>query len=203
MKKIVAFIMCVCLSASLLAGCGANYANYAGTGTGSNEQQTTAVSATADEATENNVKAADFKDSFKGLCDYFTKKVYIVEKEGGKTNETKMDASLIGAKEGKRFTTKFGGKSITIELYAYDVKNLNATAQKTIKSVKTDGVFAIESEYQGSTVTLPEVTAYLSDNGKYLMIYTDASINDKKPDTESDNYKHREQVIEDFKAFHK
>lgn len=202
MKKMVAFIMCVCLSASLLAGCGANYANYANSNTGSDGQQTTVASATADEATDD-VKADSFEDSFKGLCDYFTKKLYIVEKANGKINETKMDASLIGATEGKKFITKFGGKQITVELYAYDAKNLNDTAKKTIDSVKTNGVFVIESEYQGSTVKLPEVTAYLSDNGKYLMIYTDASIDDKKPDTESDNYKHREQVIEDFKAFHK
>ena len=43
----------------------------------------------------------------------------------------------------------------------------------------------------------------MSDSGKYLMIYTDASIDDSNPDKEADNYKHREEVIKEFKAFKK
>ena len=82
-----------------------------------------------------------------------------------------------------------------IELYEYDLNNLNDTAKSVINSVKKDGSFVI--------LDLPAVTAYLSDNGKYMMIYTDNSIDKKNPDENSDSYKHREQVIENFKEFHK
>ena len=34
-------------------------------------------------------------------------------------------------------------------------------------------------------------------------IYTDTAIDKTNPDKNSDNYKHREQVIKDFKAFKK
>ncbi len=199
MKKIIAFLICLCLTAALFAGCGVEDALYAESKAKALE---TTAPATADEATDN-VKAENFENSFDGLCKYFTEKLYIVAKKGDKPNETKMDTSLIGAKEGKKFATSYGGKPITIELYSYDISNLNDTANEVINSVKTDGTFTIRSEYQGSEVEMPAVTAYISDNGQYLMIYTDASINSEKPDTESDNYKHREKVIEDFKSFHK
>ena len=114
----------------------------------------------------------------------------------GKLDEssvTVMDASLIGAKEGKKFVTAYGGKAITIELYEYDLKNLNDTAKTVIESVKNSGEFTI--------LDLPSVKAYLSNNGRYIMVYTDASIDDATPDKESDNYKHREEVIKNFKSF--
>ena len=48
---------------------------------------------------------------------------------------------------------------------------------------------------------LPEVKALLSDNGKYMMIYTDKSINEEN--TESDEYKLRDEIVTKFKEFHK
>ena len=106
-----------------------------------------------------------------------------------------MDASAIGAKEGKKFAAKYAGSNIIIELYSYDTKKTNSTADEIVKSVKDNGTFSIYG--------LPDVTAYLSDNGNYLMIYTDTAIDKTNPDKNSDNYKRREQVIKDFKAFKK
>ena len=103
--------------------------------------------------------------------------------------------SAIGAKEGKKFAAKYAGSNIIIELYSYDTKKTNSTADEIVKSVKDNGTFSIYG--------LPDVTAYLSDNGNYLMIYTDTAIDKTNPDKNSDNYKHREQVIKDFKAFKK
>ena len=40
----------------------------------------------------------------------------------------------------------------------------------------------------------------LSDNGKFLMIYNDKSIDENKP--EDNNYKLREEITEKFKTFH-
>ena len=114
---------------------------------------------------------------------------------GSKDGSIKMDASAIGAKEGKKFAAKYAGSNIIIELYSYDTKKTNSTADEIVKSVKDNGTFSIYG--------LPDVTAYLSDNGNYLMIYTDTAIDKTNPDKNSDNYKHREQVIKDFKAFKK
>ncbi len=103
-----------------------------------------------------------------------------------------MDSALIGAEKGRKYATTYNGKNITVELYSYDTANLNDTAKSIIESVKNDGTFTI--------LEFSPVKAYLSDNGKYLMVYSDASIDESK--TDDDNYTHREQVIEDFKAFY-
>lgn len=84
-------------------------------------------------------------------------------------------------------------KKATIEIYEYNTDKKNATADEVIKSVKKDGVFKIYD--------LPEVKAILSDNGKYLMVYTDKSINEEN--TESDEYKLRDEIVTKFKEFHK
>ena len=83
-------------------------------------------------------------------------------------------------------------KDITIELYEFDTQSQNATADEVVKSVKADGTFSI--------LELPDVKAYLSDNGKFLMIYNDKGLDESK--TDSDNYKWREEVLEKFKSFH-
>lgn len=137
------------------------------------------------------VKDDKYGNDLDGLVDYFVAKEYLGSKDGS----IKMDASAIGAKEGKKFAAKYAGSNIIIELYSYDTKKTNSTADEIVKSVKDNGTFSIYG--------LPDVTAYLSDNGNYLMIYTDTAIDKTNPDKNSDNYKHREQVIKDFKAFKK
>ena len=108
-----------------------------------------------------------------------------------------MDLSLVGAKAGKKFTAvridDKDVKNITIELYEFNTGENKSTADEIIASVKSNGTFSI--------LNLPEVKAYLSDNGKFMMIYTDKGLDEKK--TDSDNYKWREEVLEKFKAFHK
>lgn len=198
MKKLLTAILSLCFAAIFLAGCGFSDA------LDSQKSTTDATEASSQaEEIQSSVKDTDFDDSFDGLCDYFTAKGYNVEKAGKPvedTNVTIMDASLIGAEKGKKFATTYNGKQIYVELYYYDTENLSDTAKEIINSVKTDGTFRILPDNNGEK--LPAVPAYLSDNGKYLMIYSDASIDVEKPDTNSVNYTHREQVIEDFKAFH-
>ena len=189
MKRFIAAILCVGLIAAVTAGCGYKDA------LSKENKATQATEATGSSATADEPKPADFKDNLEGLISYFTELEYLAMKDGklDESSVTVMDASLIGAKEGKKFITAYGGKAITIELYEYDLKNLNDTAKTVIESVKNSGEFTI--------LDLPSVKANLSDNEKYLMIYTDSSIDDAKPDKESDNYKHREEVIKNFKSF--
>ncbi len=201
MKKFIAVILSVCFMAAMLAGCGVSDPL---TGSSAVDTEETTSESTQDEANEAAVKSADYEDSFKGLCDYFVAMGYTVEKAGDElsdSNVTEMDASLIGASEGKKFTTKYNGKDLIVELYVYDTDNLSDAANEIITSIQENGTFEILPDENGKY--LAAITAYLSDSGKYLMIYTDSSIDDSKPDTSSDNYTHREQVIKDFKAFHK
>ena len=165
MKRILTAILCAGILAVTAVGCSYNDALYKD---GNSSSQTS-----------------------DGLVDYFVAKGYLESKDGS----IKMDASAIGAKEGKKFAAKYAGSNIIIELYSYDTKKTNSTADEIVKSVKDNGTFSIYG--------LPDVTAYLSDNGNYLMIYTDTAIDKTNPDKNSDNYKHREQVIKDFKAFKK
>ena len=192
MKRFIAAILCVGLIVAVSAGCGYKDAL-------SKENKTTqATEATGSVATVDEVDAKNFSDDLEGLSNYFAKKGYITTKDGkiDESTVTVMDASLIGAKEGKKYATSYGGKAITIELYEYDLTNLsklNDTAKTVIESVKNSGEFTI--------LDLPSVKAYLSNNGRYIMVYTDASIDDANPDKESDNYKHREEVIKNFRKF--
>lgn len=189
MKRFIAAILCVGLIAAVSTGCAYKDA------LSKDNTATTQATEAAGSATKDEPKAADFKDNLEGLINYFTELEYLAMKDGklDESTVTVMDASLIGAKEGKKFVTAYGGKAVTIELYEYDVKNLNDTAKAVVESVKNSGEFTI--------LDLPSVKANLSDNEKYLMIYADSSIDDAKPDKESDNYKHREEVIKNFKSF--
>lgn len=188
MKKFFAALLCAGLIAVFAAGCG--YSDALDSQVSETQATNSESSSNSEKKTE--VKDSDFKDSLDGLCKYFDKLGYIEYKDD---KTTVMDASLIGAKEGKKFTSTYNNKQVTIELYAYDIEKLNETANDVIASVKKDGTFSI--------LELPPVKAYLSDNGKYLMVYTDAGIDDANPDKDSDNYKHREEVITNFKEFHK
>lgn len=190
MKRFIAAILCVGLIAAISTGCA-----YKDALSKDNKATTRAIEATGNVATVDEIDAKNFSDNLQGLSEYFAKKEYITTKDGkiDESTVTVMDASLIGAKEGKKYATSYGGKAITIELYEYDLKNLNDTAKTVIESVKNSGEFTI--------LDLPPVKAYLSNNGRYIMVYTDASIDDANPDKESDNYKHREEVIKNFKSF--
>lgn len=189
MKKFISAVLCVAIVAAVLSGCGYKDA------LSKDNTATTQSTEAKQEATPDEPKAEDFNDNLNGLCEYFGQLGYVTLKDN-KIDESlvvKMDASLVGAKEGKKFNTKYGNQSVVIELYEYDLNNLNGTAKTVIDSVKQTGEFTI--------LNLPEVEAYLSDSGKYILIYTDESIDDENPDKESDSYKHRQEVIEHFKAF--
>ena len=181
MKRVLAALLCAGLLIVFASGC-----------MGGGQQTNPEAVATGDEASSFDAK--DYKNDFEGLCNYFAAYGYINPKDESKSTE--MDASLIGAKIGKKFTAvKMDDKDvkdITIELYEYDTQSQNATADEVVKSVKADGTFSI--------LELPDVKAYLSDNGKFLMIYNDKGLDESK--TDSDNYKWREEVLEKFKSFH-
>ncbi len=150
----------------------------------SNTSSTSETSSQAEPTPEPEVSVDESKldDNLDGLEEYMQAKKYI------SGTPTDMDASFIGAKEGVKYISSFeGSNNITIELYEYDINNLNETAQTIIDSVKKDGKF----ELMGMTAD-----AVLSDSGKYLMVYKD-SVGGEVHD------EHAKKVKEAFKSFKK
>jgi hypothetical protein len=187
MKKIIALLLCACCFASVSAGCGYTDALDKAASSSATSTDDSANQSSSSNDDENKVNASDYSSNLDGLVQYFVDMNYI--KDSVVKNKTEMDYSLLGATSGYKFTVS---NNFTIELYEFDNK-ADATAKEIISSVKQDGSFSI--------LGLNPVTAYLSDNEKYLMIYSDKSINDEKPDTSSSNYVLRDEVIENFKAF--
>ena len=73
-----------------------------------------------------------------------------------------------------------------MELYEFDLDNLSDEAQAVLNSVQQNGSF---------TVIGQEVTdAYLSESGKYMMIYRDTQTNEK-------NELHKKEIVELFQGF--
>lgn len=181
MKKILVAFLCAAFIAITATGCGQD-ALY---------KDSTAATEVVEQNNEDESKVsdADYKDTLDGLCEYFVEKEYI----GKKLQPTEMDASLIGAEKGKKYMVN---KDVTIELYEYAKNSTADEASKAsiiLEAAKKTGEIAVIGNNR--------VKAYVSDSGKYLMIYTDKSINEEKIDENSASYKNREKVVKDFKAF--
>lgn len=178
MKKILAALLLAAMMAVFATGCmGANTAND---------------KATADEAKSRN--AADYKSNLEGICNYFASFGYINPQ--APSTFTSMDAALIGAKEGKRFVGYKNDQSdytyLTLEIYEYNTGKANATADEIVKSVKADNSFEILG-------LDPVQNVYLSNGGKFLLIYKDSKLDESKTDDE--HYKLRETILKQFREF--
>ena len=75
---------------------------------------------------------------------------------------TDMKAEMIGAVSGKMVQAIYGDSVALVEIYEFDKDNLNESAQENGKFKSMDG----------------ELTATLSNNEKYLMIYKDVYTDD-------------------------
>jgi hypothetical protein len=174
MKKIIALVLCIGMLAAAAAGCGTP----------------SATPYPSDAETE--VKA--YKDNFEDLCKYLSANGWINFQDENKDKSfNEMNYKLIGASNGYRFNcTKQNVNGVMIELYDFSKP---ASPDEVYNKVKKDGKFSVYD--------LEEVNAYLSDNGKYMAVYADTSINWKNPDKNADNYKHFEEFMKLFKGFHK
>lgn len=144
---------------------------------------TSADSATkATEAKAKKVSDSKYSDTYEGLRDYMKAWGYI--KTDDQNNILKMQADKIGAEKGYKYTDG----DTRVELYSFNFTKDNSTRDKVIESVKSNGTFVLYGE------TIP---AYLSDNGKYLMVYSNPAANDKN----SDAYKTKQNAIKAFKSF--
>ena len=187
MKKIISALLMASFIAISAAGCG--YNDALDQASKANQQTTAATESSEATADEKKVTAADYKDTFDGLCSYMQDKGYYKKD----TSKTEMDASFIGAKQGVKYSVS---TDLAIELYEYDTKKLDDTAKEIVAQIKENNSFTIIEGH-------PVNGAYLSVNGRYLMIYNDKRIDKEKPDKNSNEYKARESAVEDFLAFKK
>ena len=201
MKKVWFFALAAALAVAV-AGCGStvvtdSQGNVVSVTSSSSSSPASQTSSTTSQG------EADYPNTLDGLIAYmkaqgYIEKDYVAPAMFGQTassNSNVLQAQLIGAKSGKRYTGSYDGKdNITIELYEYDPANLDSTGEKVIDQVKQKGTFTIFEK---------DVEAYLSSNSKYLMVYKDTELADDKNDDKATDHKARQQkVIEDFQAFH-
>ena len=82
---------------------------------------------------------------------------------------------------------RVGSSVFNIELYQYDPNNLNETAQRYLDEVKSTGKITVLENFDS-------ISAMLSDNGKYLLIYSDGS-------TDEENLQYKAKVEEVVKTY--
>ena len=164
-KRWVAALAAAMLCMTMMSACGEGFVDM------------NASSQTSSEAVSSALTEDEVEDTLGGLEQFMLDRGYIA----GTPSE--MDGELIGAKElGHRYVSG----SITAEFYEYDLDNLNETANTVRDSVQKDGAFQIIGQ------TVPNV--YLSDSGKYLMIYNNTA-------TDEASAAKTQEAIEAFKTF--
>ena len=173
MKKIILLVMAIAVGI-LLTACGAGDVGGPGYNPSSVESEQT-------ESVASVPPIESYEDNLTGLTQAMTDRGYI------SGDPTTMSAQFIGAKEGYRYQFSYEKSKVTVELYEYDLENLNETAQRVISAVKQDGQF----EIQGTNIT-----ATLSDNGKYLMIYSHDTDNEANQQRQTDV----ENLLKQFKS---
>ena len=156
MKKILSFALIAVLALSL-CGCMPQTSN------------TQKVQTVTDPATADEVVYTDYEDSLRGVCEYMADLGYVYALPDSTGDEMKdpkaMDASLIGADEGYKFTCNYNGESINVEIYSF-----SNTQGKHYQQGLAEGKMTISKEIENGTF---DVT--FSGNGKYVLIYEDAA----------------------------
>jgi hypothetical protein len=146
-----------------------------------NTKETSSPSSGTVSTPEVQVSEDDYEDTLDGLEQYLTAK-------GAISGDPQIVRSeYIGADDGDRFVIAFENATVTIELYSYTLDNLNDTAKEVLDSVKETGKF---------TIFGTEAQALLSNNGKYLMIYTSTSTDE----TQTAHRQSVEKLFQEFKA---
>lgn len=168
MKKLFMAGLMAVLCATIFAGC-----NFSAPQTSSNSSDT---------ASGDTLNAADGVTSGKGdnLTDFAN---YMLENEFISGDSTETSASLIGASKGVRFTMSSGTSKYFVELYEYDLANINNTASTTIANAKADGSFTL---FDNTTSATQNTIAAVSADGRFLMLYTDASTNENNVNRKND-----------------
>lgn len=147
------------------------------------------VNKTIDIKSVDEVNIDDYADNLDGLIDYFKNIGYILCPENGASSatsvETTLNANVINAKSGKRFQFTYEGSTVTMELYEFYTGE-NATPSDAVEQVKQNGKFDV--------LGIDQFEAYISDNEKYMLVYTDK-------DDDEENVQRKNDVINLFKSY--
>lgn len=156
MKKILLTVMCLVLALSL-AGC-VGASSTAVSATDLVLPTEAEVSEGEEQPTElEEIDADEYEDNLEGLEEYL-KACYVI------AGEPKiMSHEAIGAVAGHKFTVNYQKNRLEVELYEFDLDNLNAAAKECLRSVEEDGYFMMLDQ---------KVEAYINGSGKYIMIYS-------------------------------
>ncbi len=172
MKKITLVLLSVVLMISLCA-CKSN-ANT------TKIQEVTAPTDTSD------IIYSDYDNTLEGLCQYFADLGYAYdfpEATGDEmTDPVVMRADMIGADKGYKFTYTFEGNNVVLELYSYSDKESDF-----YKQIESEGKLTVTESIDEGTVD-----AVLSNNGRYVMMYTPAKENEERDAA----------ILEAFKSFY-
>ena len=177
-KKLLALAAATCLALSL-AACGSSGTSLPSLTLPGSESSAVSGGEGSEASALEPVADTDFSDDLEGLCQ-FMEANYAVPGE-----KEELSYQEIGAIGGFRYLFTYAGSSLQVEFYQFDLENLDEKAQACLDSVKAQGTF---------TVLDNQVPAVLSDNGRYLMIYTDAG------DSEESTAQ-RQRVEEPFRGF--
>ena len=164
MKKFFAIVLVLCF-ALMSVGCGVKGWKDSGNDDTSSKE----------ESLVKTVDDKDYENNLAGLAEYLKAAEVI------KGDATKMSAEMIGAVSGEKYSYD---KNTFVEIYEFDTANLSADAKEVLDSVKEKGSFVVLGT---------EVEATISENGKYIMVYTQAKENEEL----------KKASIEAFKVFKK
>lgn len=169
MKKIALITAVIIAVSACFVGCTSDPLNSKDYYTATQATEAPTTVSTQDEP--KSVNPSDYDNNVDGLCKYLKALDYL------QGEPVKMAADLIGAEKGYRYVFAYEKGNINAELYEYNTNNLSDKAKATIKSVKDNGYFQIQG--------FDKVEAYMSDNGKYLIIYSDSNLKDNNSPNES------------------
>jgi hypothetical protein len=156
-KKLLSFIIVLMIAFCSLSACATSSTTTLATLSVSSE-----ASDPSDSSYENNLS---------GLTKYLTDSELLAG------DATEMQYDFIGAIAGQKYSFKYNSVTISCELYEFDLTSLNDTASGVLDFVKENGTF---------TVMDKQVSAKLSDSGKFMMIYTNANSKDSTQSAFSD-----------------
>lgn len=159
MKKFLTFILLSAIFVFCLSACGEG--DVGDKSYMDSQSAASQVSSQAETSQAQDTAEMEKKPGIDALADYFIAQGLIKE-----DSKTEVAPQVIGAEKGCRYTAQVGSSTFNIEFYEFDVNKLNETAEKTLSSIRETGQFEILNT---------KVSATISINGKYVMVYGDTS----------------------------
>lgn len=155
MKKTILFVLSIAVAIAA-SGCSIGRSQY----------ENVDIDAAVEAST---LKLSDYKNDLEGLEKYLKALNYIPENAVA----SDMMYNVIGAVNGHRFIYTLNKSQVFVELYEYNPDALNEEAKRVINEVRSEGKFYVFNDKRLQENAAFEAT--LSDNGKYLLVYTDQS----------------------------